>query len=128
MGSISCRWRGDGVGVATLNYFDGGMWIVPDYLSRCIFTDSDFVLMLLGEVIFPSEGRNTRQKKLLFYFVVCCLLSVVGERVISVRGTEHTTKKAFVALSSLCAFVLLLLEPERSALKSGAQNQDNFEC
>ena len=81
MGSISCRWRGDGVGVASLDYFDGGMGVVPDYLSRCIFTDSGFVLMLLGEVIFPSEGRNTRQKKAFCFIplsVVCCQLSGRG--------------------------------------------------
>ncbi len=59
MGSISCRGKGDAVGVASPDYFDGGMGDVPDYLSRCVFADSGFVLMLLGEVIFPSEGRNT---------------------------------------------------------------------
>ena len=105
VGSISCRWKGDGVGVATLNYFDGGMWVVPDYLSRCIFTDSGFVLMLLGEVIFPSEGRNTRQKKLLFYFVVCCLLSVVGERVISVPRNGTHDKKSFCFYSVVCCLL-----------------------
>ena len=62
----------------------------------------------------------------------------------SVRGTEHTTKKAFVLfrclLSTFCSFVLLCLNRWGTALKSDhrtkiilnfglrPENQGNFEC